>query len=335
MAQPKEKSRTRKEQKEPKYPRRFWINLALFLVVVTAAWLWFNVHVKPYIGQRWFGGVTIAAVAAFVAGLVKLFIGDDATNELRARMRRPVMTWALVALAPVVAVAHLTTVTVYLRADPSVRPRYVFMVSRGDEKPVRVEITKTNPEHAITRFGKLKLKIATLDPPGYREKTVEATRGVLDVDLPDPLTARSPHLLRLVPGRNFIRRLRDNRRNPHFRLTVSRDGCELFSQRGLKFETIYLGSALHVMEEENAKPEFARQLEEYARTLQTPEEHIPALVARWLNHKAGIEPADDLRNGDRIRVAVEDDQGHATFDQTVDIRSDQKIDTLFFTGPSQ
>ena len=324
------------KKKEPKYPRRFWINLILFILVATAAWLWFNVHLKPHVDERWFGGVTIAAVAAFIGGLVKVFIGDDATNELRARMRQPRSTWTLLALVPVVALAHFVTVTIYLRADSSVRPRHVFMVTREGQEPERVEITKTNPEHAITGyFGRLKIKIATIDPPGYREKTVDAFMGVRDVELPDPSTAKSPHLLRLVPGRNFIRRLRDNRSNPHFQLTVSRDGRELFTKRELKFETIYLGSALHVMEEENAKPEFSRELEEYARRIQTPEKDVQALVARWLNHKTGIEPADDFRDGNHIRVVVKDDRGHMTFDETIPIKKDQKIYTRFFTGPSQ
>jgi len=321
------------KKKEPKYPRRFWINLILFILVATGAWLWFNVHLKPHVDERWFGGVTIAAVAAFVAGLVKVFIGDDATNELRARMRQPRSTWTLLALAPVVALAHCVTATIYLRADSSVRPRHVFMVTREGEEPERVEITKTNPEHAITGyFGRMTIKIATVDPPGYRDKTVDAFMGVRDVELPDPTTAKSPHLLRLVPGRNLIRRLRPDRSNPQFQLTVSRDGRELFNRRGLKFETIYLGSALHDMEMENAKPEFSRELEEYARMLQTREQDFPSLIAKWLNHKTGIEPADDFRDGDHIRVLVKDNRGRTTFDQTVDIRKDQKIKTLFLTG---
>jgi hypothetical protein len=328
-------SDSQEQTHKAKYTKRFWTNLVLFVVTITAAWIWFNVHLKPHVSARWFGGVTILAAVTFAVGLVKLFVGDDAKNALLASMRSKKTTWRLAALLPVVAFAHLTTASIYVRANTDKGEQYVFVVKRGENEK-RVEISKSQPERCITYpfvFGRFEMDVATESPAGYRNTKISATAGARDVQLPDPKSRKSLHLVRLVPGRNLFR-LRDDRDDEKYVLTVLRGDEVLHQQRGIRFETLYLGSALHTIEDVHGKPEHRSELAEYAGRINTPAERLESLVTRWVNHKRGVETKDDFRDRDRIRVVLSKG-GRDTFNETIDIKPDQMVNTVFLTGAMQ
>ncbi|HEX8153439.1 MAG TPA: hypothetical protein VF698_09955, partial [Thermoanaerobaculia bacterium] len=54
---------------EPKYGGRFLANTILLAVVGTLVSLWFAVHVKPHVSVVLFGSVSLAGLAAGVAGI--------------------------------------------------------------------------------------------------------------------------------------------------------------------------------------------------------------------------------------------------------------------------
>src|SRR5438874_10819344 len=116
---------------QQKYGRRFVVNAVLLAVVWTLAWMWFNAHVKPHISVFLFSGVSVATLVTFgFAAFRSFFDASEGQNIVRSWLRSQRLTPVVITLLPLLAVAHLTTFTVYLNADPKF-PDVKLEVSRG------------------------------------------------------------------------------------------------------------------------------------------------------------------------------------------------------------
>src|SRR6266704_3296759 len=98
------------------YGKRYLINAALLTLVLALVWVFFNAHVKPYVGTVIFGGVSFSAIVVFAATMFGSFVDLKANlaKTLRGWLHNSALTLVLVAAMPVIAVAYATTFTLSL-----------------------------------------------------------------------------------------------------------------------------------------------------------------------------------------------------------------------------
>jgi len=318
-----------------KYSARFLVNLALTVVVTTAAWVWFNIHLKPHVDARVFGGVTIGVIFLFACGVVKSFVGDDAENAVHQAIDLRPTTYTLLAAIPVLFIAYLTTFSVYLVAakTPDVDHPLKFRVTTGGRTQA-VELTKARPEAALTfplTIHGVKLSIDTDSPRGYAHQVHTVSNRYEEVVIPDSRFLIPRRLLRLVPGRNLIRL--SDKEDTTYHLIVYRKEQELLDQPYMKFETLYLGETFDDdVSALNADPTYAADLREYFHGLGVPADRMKALVDRYVSPHRAVGKAVLLQDNDRVRILLTPATG-TPFDRTV-IVGPQEVQTIFLQGAS-
>ena len=325
-----------------RHSTRTWVNLALLVLVVGATGIFFNVHVKPHMDARLFGGVTLLAAAMLVIKIVKFFVGDAAKKSTQSSITRPLTTWVLIAAVPVLLIAYLTTATVVFVPHPKLsegKP-VSFVVSRDDAEDRAATLTAKKSEIAVTvpfvRSPRT-LRVTTQTPEGFGPADVEMRPGYKEVELPVANTRKDFHLVRLVPGRNLFR-IFGLTQTDH-RLRVLRGDEVLLDQPFLRFETIYLGASLADATRESkavhASDRHKQELREYMRTMQSnlPPQAVNLWVDRWLTHSR-VVPTSELKSDDDLQVILRRPDG-SEFVKPLDVDANARVQTVFLEGVSE
>src|ERR1043166_7838883 len=178
------------DAKEQQYGRRYLVNAALVTVVLALAWLWFRAHVRPYVSTFIFSGVNFLAIFGFGATVFGSMVDTkEFALELRRFLDKQVLSIALLGTLPVLALAYLTTFTLYLNSGHDL-PDVKVNVRRGaSTKPVN--LSSTVSMQAVTYFGFAPViaRVETLAPSGYQSVDFPLRRGLpREITVPDPAT---------------------------------------------------------------------------------------------------------------------------------------------------
>jgi hypothetical protein len=320
---------------------RTWVNLVLLVLVVTATFIFFNVHVKPHMDARLFGGVTLLAAAMLIIKIVKFFVGEAAKKSTQSSITRSRTTWLLVFAIPILIAAYLTTGTVVFvpNAKLSEGKPVSFVVSRDGAADRPETLTAKKSEAAVTlpfiRAPRI-LRVQTQLPEGFGPAEIDLRPGFKEVELPLADTRKDVHLVRLVPGRNLFRIFGVT--DTGHRLRVLRLSEVLVDQPFLRFETLYLGASQADTARESkavhGSEAHKQELREYMRTMQPPppEEGVRLWVDRWMTHSR-VVATPDLKAKDPIRVILRRPDG-SEFVKTFDIDPGVRVQTVFLEGMS-
>ncbi len=319
-----------------KYGTRFVVNAVLLAIVWTLSWIWFNAHVKPHISALLFSGVSVATIATFAVALFGSFFDKgEADNILRALLRSEKLTPALIALLPVIAVAHLTTFTLYLKAGDKFDDVRVNVTSGEWSRPRPVALSSSEKQKAVSYFFTFRpvtVHVDTQAPSGYRTIDVPLRRGIpVQITVPDSKAVKPFYLVRLMPLYELFQ-LR-GRKEPDMRYVVRvfLPGQEKPIERaGLSFRAIYFGASLNDLkpQSKNDRPlvtELRNTLLAIDRDI-TPTD-IDAIVADWLDDPEFI-PTPELKPGDKVRVELQGPAGKS--EMTVNVAA--QLNNAFLKG---
>jgi hypothetical protein len=296
--------------------RRFAVNLALLVVAATAGWVWFNVHLKPHVDARLFGSISITALVVFAGAIVTMFVKTGFAELVAPWLPFRGTTWALGAAIAVIALAFLTTATLYVSLAGNA-PSTVVLISKR-----KVELSPNDRERALTYlvFRAPAVSVETESPRGYDSFSLPLRRGFpTELTVPDPAHKATAFVVRLVPLKGLISALR-GRRNTGYQLRISVLN-RMAEERvvPLEFRAVYVGGG-DLQEAASRGRTNVATLRQRLGASHIPPAEQEKILGEWLDNPLLIE-TPPLQKDDRVRARVVAPDGHV-FDTPVSVATE-------------